>query len=69
MGTMRYKISRALADFLGHLIDKTKHHARNSKVLALKMTNITVEKKGIFNSHNAVSLFTNIPIQESLNIV
>ncbi len=68
-GTIGYNVSRSLADILGPLVGKTKHHTHNSKKLAEEMATVIIENNEIFNSHDVVSLFTNTPIPETLSII
>ena len=68
-GTIGYNTSRWLADILGGLVGKTKHHVQNSKHLAEELQSVIIEEEDILNSHNVVSLFTNTPIDQVLEIV
>ena len=45
------------------------HHVKNSKELAEELFSVTLEQEDIFNSHDVVTLFTKIPIQETLTII
>ena len=58
-----------MADILAPLIGKTEHHVSNSQQLASDLAEIFVEEGEIFNSHDVVFLFTNVPINETLNII
>ncbi|XP_072047007.1 uncharacterized protein [Amphiura filiformis] len=68
-GTIGYQTSRALADILSPLVGGTEHHVTNSKGLAESLAEVMIEEGEIFNSHDVVSLFTNSPIDESLNVI
>ncbi|XP_072033048.1 uncharacterized protein [Amphiura filiformis] len=68
-GTIGYQTSRALADILSPLVGGTEHHVTNSKHLAESLAEVMIEEGEIFNSHDVVSLFTNTPIDESLNVI
>ncbi|XP_066300839.1 uncharacterized protein [Branchiostoma lanceolatum] len=68
-GSIGYNTSRALADLLAPLVGNTKHHIKNSKHLADEMSSILVEEGDMFLSHDVVSLFTNTPIPETLDII
>ena len=68
-GTIGYNTSRWLADILGGLVGKTKHHVQNSKHLAEELQGVVIEEEDILNSHDVVSLFTNTPIDQVLQIV
>ena len=68
-GTIGYQTSRALADILSPLVGGTEHHVLNSKHLADSLAEVMIEEGEIFNSHDVVSLFTNTPIAESLDVI
>ncbi|XP_072024912.1 uncharacterized protein [Amphiura filiformis] len=68
-GSLGYQTSKALAEILGPLVGNTDHHVVNSKQLAEEMTGVLIEENDIFNSHDVVSLFTNTPIDKSLDII
>ncbi|XP_072021636.1 uncharacterized protein [Amphiura filiformis] len=68
-GSIAYQTSRALADILAPLVGTTEHHVLNSKNLAEDMAEVFIEEGEIFNSHDVVSLFTNTPITESLEVI
>ncbi|KAI8507604.1 hypothetical protein Bbelb_149840 [Branchiostoma belcheri] len=68
-GSIGYNTSRALADLLAPLVGQSTHHIKNSKHLAEEMSSILLEEDEIFLSHDVVSLFTNTPIPETLNII
>ena len=55
--------------FLCLLVGKSEHHVLNSKSLADQLKNITVEEDEILNSHDVVVLFTNTPIDLTLQII
>ena len=61
--------SRALADILGSLVGNTVHHVKNSKDLAQEMSEVLIEEDEIFYSHDVVSLFTNVPIQQAIDVI
>ncbi|XP_066267585.1 uncharacterized protein [Branchiostoma lanceolatum] len=68
-GSIGYNTSRALADLLAPLVGKSVHHMKNSKHLAEEMSTILIEEDDMFLSHDVVSLFTNTPISETLDII
>jgi len=69
-GYIEYRTSRALADILAHLVDKSDHHLNlNSKHLAKEMISVMVEEDEMFISHDVVSLFTNTPIDLALQVI
>ena len=47
----------------------TSHHIENSKHIANEMASIMIEQDDMFLSHDAMSLVTNIPIYETLDII
>ena len=51
------------------LVGGTEYHVQNSKHLAEGLAEILVEDGDIFNSHDVVSLFTNTPIDQSLQVI
>ena len=67
--TIGYSTSRWLADILGGLVGNTQHHVKNSKHLADELAKVVLEDDEILNSHDVVSLFTNTPIDQVLDIV
>ena len=67
--TIGYNTSRWLADILGGLVGNTQHHVKNSKHLADELAKVVLEDDEILNSHDVVSLFTNTPIDQVLDIV
>ncbi|XP_072050219.1 uncharacterized protein [Amphiura filiformis] len=67
--TIGYSTSRWLADILGGLVGNTQHHVKNSKQLAEDLAKVVIEEEDILNSHDVVSLFTNTPIDQVLEIV
>ncbi len=68
-GSICYKIARALADLLQPLFGLTIHHCKNSKDFVDSMNGIQLEDDEVLVSFDVVSLFTNTPIQETLDIV
>ena len=68
-GTIAYNVSRSLADLLGPLVGKTKFHVKNSKHLAEDLREVILEDDEMLCSHDVVSLFTNTPIPQALEII
>ncbi len=68
IGSIGFNTSRALADLLGPIVGQSKHHTKNSKDLAKELLQVTIQDTETFNSHDVVSLFTNSPNKEALNI-
>ena len=68
-GSIGYQTSKALAEILAPMVGKSEHHVVNSKSLAEEMMSVYIDDGEIFNSHDVVSLFTDTPIEKSLNII
>ncbi|XP_072020422.1 uncharacterized protein [Amphiura filiformis] len=68
IGSIGYQTSKALAEILSPLVGTTEHHVTNSKQLAEELTGVLIDDGDIFNSHDVVSLFTNTPIDKTLEI-
>ena len=47
----------------------TEHHVLNSKHLSESLAEVMIEEGEIFNSHDVDSLFTNTPIDQSLDVI
>ena len=62
-----WNLKGLIADLLNPLIGNTKHHVKNSKDPAEELS--LLKRTNFFNSHDVVSLFTNTPIKESLDII
>ena len=58
-----------MADLLAPLVAETKYHVQNSKQLAGEMKEVKLEEDDMFVSHDVVSLFTNTPIPQSIEII
>ncbi|XP_072041861.1 uncharacterized protein [Amphiura filiformis] len=69
IGSIGYQTSKALAEILSPLVGTTEHHVTNSKQLAEELTGVLIDDGDIFNSHDVVSLFTNTPIDKTLEII
>jgi len=68
-GSIAYNTSRALVDILAPLMGKTDHHVKNSQEFATEMASVLLNEGECFVSHDVVSLFTNTPISEALEII
>ena len=69
-GSIEFNGSRSLADLLAHfIVGKTTHNITNSKHLASEMACGMIEQDEMFVSHDVMSLFTNIPIEDTLHII
>ena len=67
-GSTGCNVSRSLAYLLAPIVGTTSHHIKNLKHLANEITSIMIEQDEMFLSHDVVSLFTNTPIKETLDI-
>ena len=61
-------MSRELADLLAAIVGKTKHHVQNAKHLADGVKTLKLKEDEMFLSHD-VSLFTNTPIPQTIDII
>ena len=68
-GSIGYNVAKSLAEILAPIVGQSEHHVLNSKSLADQLKNITVEEDEILNSHDVVALFTNTPIDLTLQII
>ena len=68
-GSIGYNVAKSLAEILAPVVGQSEHHVLNSKSLADQLKNITVEEDEILNSHDVVALFTNTPIDLTLQII
>ncbi|XP_072047077.1 uncharacterized protein [Amphiura filiformis] len=68
-GSIAYQTSKALAEIMSPTVGKTAHHVTNSRGLAEELATVRIDDEDIFNSHDVVSLFTNTPINKTLEIV
>ena len=68
-GSMAYNLSRALADLLKPTIGKTKYFVKNTAEFVDEIKNVKLENDEIMNSHDVVSLFTNVPIKDALTAI
>ena len=62
-----YDLAKALSSLLKSLIRKSEHHVRNSSDLASSIAHELLQTDEI-GSFDVVSLFTEVPIQLTLNI-
>jgi len=62
-------LSAYLADILSCVVGKTEYHVKNSRHLVETLAEITLDDDEILNSHDVVSLFTNTPINKSLEVI
>ena len=69
IGSIGYNTSRFLADILAPIIGKTQQFVKNSKHLSNDIANLHLQEDEILLSHDVVSLFTNIPVTDSLLVI
>ena len=68
-GSMAYNLSRSLADFLKPLVMKTEFFVKNTANFTKHIKDLTIQPDEIMKSHDVVSLFTNVPITETLLVI
>ena len=68
-GSIAYNVSRSLNDIMSPIVGKSSHHVLNSKQLAEDLKDVTLDEDEVLISHDVVSLFTNTPIELTLNIL
>jgi len=68
-GSTGYNTSRYLADILGPLVGQTDSFVKNAQHIASDLISLELEEDDILVSHDVVSLFTNTPVKESLDII
>jgi len=68
-GSTGYNTSRYFADILGPLVGQTDSFVKNSQHIASELISLELQEDDILVSHDVVSLFTNTPVKESLDII
>ena len=68
-GSIGYNVSRSLADIISPIVGTTEDHVLNSKQLADDLKDIKLEEDEYLISHDVVSLFTNTPVDLTLDII
>ena len=68
-GTIAYNLSRSLADLLQPLVGNTDHFVKNSKHLVESLKDEVIGEGEMFVSYDVVSLFTNTPVSEAMEII
>ena len=58
-----------MADILGPLVGQTDSFVKNSQHTASELINLELEEDDILVSHDVVSLFTNTPVKEFVDII
>ena len=68
-GTPLYKVSKHIADILKQYLDKEGRHSENSKVFSQYVRTLMVEEDEVLVSFDVTSLYTNVPITATLEII
>ena len=68
-GSIGYNVSQAPVELLVPLVGKTKYHVKNAKHLVDELKDLKLDEEDMFVSHDVVSLFTNTPIPQSIEII
>jgi len=69
IGSVGYNTLHFLADILAQIVGKMKQFVKNSQHLADDLARLHPETDEILISHDVVSLFTNIPAAEPLEMI
>ena len=69
IGAPMYQLSKHLAELLGQLTGKSTHHVKNSSQFVQTLDSIKIQPGEIMVSFDTVSLFTNVPIIDSLQLL
>jgi hypothetical protein len=64
-----HKLARYLTDILSPLVGKSPSYVKDSKHLVEMLSQVTVQPDDIMASFDVESLFTNVPIEETLEIL
>ena len=67
IGTFNYNLSRSLCDFLLSPLVPNEYSCKDTFSFVCQIKNANLSKK-FFVSYDVTSLFTNIPLQETINI-
>ena len=68
-GSITYNIAKHVAWLLRPLVGKTDHHIKNSLDLVQKLSLFKLEEDESLISFDVKSLFTNVPVEESVDIM
>ena len=68
-GLMAYNTSKAIADLFKPLIGKTKYYVKNTVDFRKDLSNMCILEDEIMNSHDVVSLFTNISLNQAMPVI
>ena len=67
-GTSTYHLAKNLSYMLRPLVNASEHILRNTKDLVKRMADINLTEDEILGSYDVRSLFTSIPIDQSITI-
>ena len=54
---------------MSKIVGKTEHHVKNSRDLAAELEDLIIGEDEMLNSHDVVSLFTNVPVDKALEVI
>ena len=69
IGAPSYKLSKYIASVISPLAGKTSSHVLNSKHFVGMMKDVHVEAEEALVSFDVISLFTNVPIDEAVDVI
>jgi hypothetical protein len=69
IGAPTYQLSKYLASLLSQLLAKSKHHVRNSLQFVQTLDSLRVKPQDITVSFNVESLFTKVPVTDTLQLL
>ena len=69
IGAPSYQLSKHNASLISPLAGKTDSHMKNSKHFVELMVGLRVEEDEMLVSFNVTSLFTNVPINEAVQVI
>ena len=69
IGAPSYKLSKYIASIISPLAGKTSSHVLNSKHFVGMKKNVSVEEEKALVSFDVTSLFTNVPIDEAVDVI
>ena len=68
-GSLLYNLNKYIADILKAYVKHENNNAKNSTTFSNYIRNVPTEDDGIMVSFDVISLYTNIPITNTLNII
>jgi len=68
-GSITYHLAKHVAWLLRPLVGRTKHHIKNSLDLVHKLKELRLTEEESLVSFDVTSLFTNVPVEESIEII